>query len=95
MLLVLALSAFVLDRLRYVQRPRDDFDESCCWRSLPTLLVMAQPDLGTGIVYVTIALALLFVAGTKWTHFAALGGARGRGGGARAGGRAGGRARRC
>ena len=41
---------------------------------LPTLLVMAQPDLGTSIVYVTIALALLFVAGTKWTHFAALGG---------------------
>jgi len=35
---------------------------------------MAQPDLGTSIVYVTIALALLFVAGTKWTHFAALGG---------------------
>ena len=41
---------------------------------VPTLLVMAQPDLGTSIVYVTIALALLFVAGTRWTHFAALGG---------------------
>ena len=39
----------------------------------PTLLVMAQPDLGTGIVYVAIALTLLFVAGVKWTHFAALG----------------------
>jgi rod shape determining protein RodA len=35
---------------------------------------MAQPDLGTGIIYVNIALALLFVAGTKWTHFAALAG---------------------
>ena len=41
---------------------------------LPTMLVMAQPDLGTSIVYVAIALMLLFVAGTKWTHFAALGG---------------------
>jgi rod shape determining protein RodA len=41
---------------------------------VPTLLVMLQPDLGTGIVYVAIALALLFVAGTKWTHFVALGG---------------------
>ena len=40
---------------------------------IPTLLVVAQPDLGTGIVYVTITFALLFVAGTKWTHFAALG----------------------
>jgi len=38
------------------------------------LLVMAQPDLGTGIIYLNIALALMFVAGTKWTHFAALGG---------------------
>jgi rod shape determining protein RodA len=37
------------------------------------MLVMAQPDLGTSIVYISIALMLLFVAGTKWTHFAALG----------------------
>ncbi len=35
---------------------------------------MIQPDLGTGLVYVTVAAALLFVAGTKWTHFAALAG---------------------
>jgi len=35
---------------------------------------MLQPDLGTSIVYVAIALMLLFVAGTKWTHFAALAG---------------------
>jgi rod shape determining protein RodA len=37
------------------------------------MLVIAQPDLGTGLVYLVIALSLLFVAGTKWTHFAALG----------------------
>ena len=41
---------------------------------MPTIFVMAQPDLGTSIVYVAIAITLLFVAGTKWTHFAALGG---------------------
>jgi rod shape determining protein RodA len=41
---------------------------------VPTLLVMLQPDLGTSIVYVTITLALLFVAGTKWSHFATLAG---------------------
>jgi rod shape determining protein RodA len=40
----------------------------------PALLVAAQPDLGTSIVYVAIAVTVLFVAGTKWTHFAALGG---------------------
>ena len=40
---------------------------------IPAMLVIAQPDLGSGLVYISIALAMLFVAGTKWTHFAALG----------------------
>jgi rod shape determining protein RodA len=34
---------------------------------------VAQPDLGSGMVYIVIAGAVLFVAGTKWTHFAVLG----------------------
>ena len=70
-LLVLALSAFVLDRLRYMN-DRQTTSRIMLLALAPTLLVMAQPDLGTGIIYVNIALALLFVAGTKWTHFAAL-----------------------
>ena len=40
---------------------------------LPAMLVMAQPDLGTALVYVVGVLALLFVAGAPWRHFAALG----------------------
>jgi rod shape determining protein RodA len=36
------------------------------------MLVIAQPDLGTGLVYIVIALTVLFVAGTSWRHFAAL-----------------------
>jgi rod shape determining protein RodA len=36
------------------------------------MLVIAQPDLGSGMVYVVVALAVLFVAGTSWKHFAAL-----------------------
>jgi rod shape determining protein RodA len=40
---------------------------------VPAMLVVAQPDLGSGLVYLIIAAAILFVAGTKWTHFAALG----------------------
>ena len=55
------------------------------------MLVMAQPDLGTGIVYVAIALTLLFVAGMKWTHFAALGALAAVAAAHRAGGRSGGR----
>jgi rod shape determining protein RodA len=72
-LLVLALSAFVLDRLRYVN-DRQTTSRIMLLALAPTLLVMAQPDLGTGIIYINIALALMFVAGTKWTHFAALAG---------------------
>jgi rod shape determining protein RodA len=40
---------------------------------LPTMLVMAEPDLGSAMVYVAGTLALLFVAGAPWRHFVALG----------------------
>ena len=39
----------------------------------PAALVFLQPDLGTGIVLVMITLAVLFVAGVSWKHFAAMG----------------------
>jgi rod shape determining protein RodA len=72
-LLVLALSAFLLDRVRRLT-DREVTSRIMLLALLPTMLVMLQPDLGTSIVYIAIALMLLFVAGTKWTHFAALGG---------------------
>ena len=50
-LLVLALSAFVLDRLRYMN-DRQTTSRIMLLALAPTLLVMAQPDLGTGIIYV-------------------------------------------
>ena len=70
-LLVLAVSAFVVDRMRR-------FDRETTARILllalvPTMLVMAEPDLGTSLIYVAGALGLLFVAGAPWKHFAALG----------------------
>jgi rod shape determining protein RodA len=72
-LLVLALSAFLIDRVRRLS-DREVTSRIMLLALLPTMLVMLQPDLGTSIVYVAIALMLLFVAGTKWTHFAALAG---------------------
>jgi rod shape determining protein RodA len=39
---------------------------------IPAAMVIVQPDLGSGLVYVVIGLATLFVAGTGWRHFAAL-----------------------
>ena len=71
-LLILSMSAFVVDRTRRLGE-RETTSRLMLLALLPAMLVIAQPDLGSGLVYVAIALALLFVAGTKWTHFAALG----------------------
>src|SRR2546423_3618079 len=71
LLLVLALSAFVVDRIRRL-RDRDTTARTMLLALIPAALVIVQPDLGSGMVYVVIAFAVLFVAGTSWKHFAAL-----------------------
>jgi rod shape determining protein RodA len=71
-LLVLSLSAFIVDRLRGTGG-HETTARIMLLGLVPTMLVMAQPDLGTSLVYVVGTLALLFVAGAPWRHFAALG----------------------
>ena len=41
---------------------------------VPAAIVFVQPDLGTALVYGAVTLAILFISGIRWTHFAALGG---------------------
>jgi rod shape determining protein RodA len=41
---------------------------------VPVVLVFAQPDLGTALVYLAALGAILFVAGVPWRHMAVLGG---------------------
>ena len=72
-LLVLALAGFLVGRVRRLQ-DRETTSAVMLLALVPAMLVIAQPDLGSGLVYLAIALTMLFVAGTKWTHFAALGG---------------------
>ncbi len=71
-LLILTLAAFMVDRMRRLG-DRETTSRILLLAILPAMLVIAQPDLGSGLVYMSITLAILFVAGTKWTHFAALG----------------------
>ena len=71
-LLILCLSAFVVDRMRRLG-DRETTSRIVLLALVPAMLVIAQPDLGSGLVYIAIVTAVLFVAGTKWTHFAALG----------------------
>ncbi len=71
-LLILALSAFIVDRVRRLG-DRATTGRIVALALVPALLVIAEPDLGSGLVYLAITAVLLLVAGTKWTHLAALG----------------------
>jgi rod shape determining protein RodA len=70
-LLVVALAGFTVDRARKLGE-RETTSRIVLLALVPAILVVAQPDLGSGLVYLAIVLAVLFVAGTPWTHFAAL-----------------------
>ena len=72
LLLCVAVAAFVVDRLRRLG-DRETTSRILLLALVPAMLVVAQPDLGSGLVYIAIVLAVLFVAGAKWTHFAAVG----------------------
>jgi len=70
-LLILALAAFVVERSRRL-RERDTTVRVMIAALVPAMFVIAQPDLGSGMVYMVIAYMLLFVAGASWRHLAAL-----------------------
>jgi rod shape determining protein RodA len=73
LLLVITLAAFMVDRMRRLNE-RETTSRIVLLALVPAMLVVAQPDLGSGLVYLAILLAVLFVAGTPWTHFAGLAG---------------------
>jgi rod shape determining protein RodA len=63
-LLIIALAAFVVDRIRRLGE-RETTARVMLLALGPAALVMIQPDLGTALVYVALALTILFVAGTS------------------------------
>jgi rod shape determining protein RodA len=69
-LLTVVLAAFLVDRARQL-RQRDTTAGAMLLAMIPTALVMSG-DFGSAMVYVVIAFAALFIAGTRWTHLAAL-----------------------
>jgi rod shape determining protein RodA len=70
-LLILALAALLVDRAREL-RTRDTTVRLMIAALVPAMLVIVQPDLGSGLVYMVIAYMLLFVSGAPWRHLAAL-----------------------
>jgi rod shape determining protein RodA len=73
LLLIVALAAFMVDRIRRLT-DRETTSRMVLLAVVPAMLVIGQPDLGSGLVYLGILVAVMFIAGTPWTHFAALGG---------------------
>jgi rod shape determining protein RodA len=73
LLLVVAIAAFVIERVRRGTPMRQTL-RILALGLAPAALVFLQPDLGTGIVLVVVTLTILFLAGVPWRHFAVIGG---------------------
>lgn len=71
-LLIVALAAFVIERIRRGSDARQTV-RLLALGMAPAALVFLQPDLGTATVLGVITIAVLFVAGVRWSHLAALG----------------------
>jgi rod shape determining protein RodA len=70
---VLFLAGFLADRARRLGETTTVL-QAIGYAAIPMLLVFVQPDVGTAMVYAVALAAVLFVAGTRWTHLAVLGG---------------------
>jgi rod shape determining protein RodA len=70
-LLILALSAFVVSRSKRL-RNLETTAQVMLAALVPAMFVVIQPDLGSGLVYMAIAFMLLFVAGASWRQMAGL-----------------------
>ena len=70
-LLVVSLAAFAVDRARRLHERRTTA-RIMLLAMIPALIVIPQPDLGTGLVYVSIGFTMLFVAGTSWKQLTAI-----------------------
>ncbi len=70
-LLIAALAAFAVDRSRRLQERRTTA-RVMLLALVPALIVIPQPDLGTGMVYVAVGFMMLFVAGTSWKQLTGL-----------------------
>ena len=71
-LFVLAVAGFLAERSRRIGSVRTVLT-AVGLSAIPMGLVFVQPDFGTAMVYAAALAAVLFVAGTRWLHLAALG----------------------
>ncbi len=70
-LFALILAAFLADRAKRMNELRVPL-ATIAVAAGPILLVFVQPDIGTALVYTAVLAAVLFVAGVRWLHLAAI-----------------------
>jgi rod shape determining protein RodA len=70
-LCVIALAGFLASRAREIRTLRT-FLLGLALLAVPALVVFIQPDFGTAQVYGYLALGMLFFAGARWNHLAAV-----------------------
>ena len=71
MLLVVSLSAFAVERSRRLNE-RGTVARIMLLALVPAMIVIKQPDLGTGLVYIVTAVAILYFMGVGWRQLTAL-----------------------
>jgi rod shape determining protein RodA len=72
LLFVLAIAGFITERVRGATDARTTL-RTLGLGAIPVVLVFAQPDLGTALVYTAALGAMLFICGTPWRQLAVLG----------------------
>jgi rod shape determining protein RodA len=72
LLFVLFVAAFLADRIKRVEELQTPL-LAIALAVPPVLLVLLQPDLGSGFVYLAALAACLFIAGVRWLHLVVLG----------------------
>ena len=70
-LLIIALAGFVIDGARRGS-PRQRTARYLLLGLAHAALVFLQPDLGTSLVFGVVTLAVMFLAGVRWSHFLAI-----------------------
>jgi rod shape determining protein RodA len=71
LLVIVALAAFAVDRSRRLHERRTTA-RIMLLAVVAALVVIPQPDLGTGMVYVAVGFSTLFFAGTSWKQLTGL-----------------------
>ena len=69
--IILSLAAFAVERSRNLNDRRNTA-RVMLLALFAAMIVIGQPDLGTGLVYVVAAVSILFFAGTSWKQLTAL-----------------------